>query len=148
MEYLQPDKFKERLNFDSMYQVSCFFFAGRCIMSPCISYWERPSFAFFPGQKKSCLQEKNPSFQIMQERSCAFMAPFGKAIFSEGLKKISYFRVFFKKDHLSFSVYFRGKRNIIFPDNTRKFIFQRNLLGKTIFSGRPEKRKYDFSCST
>ena len=54
--------------------------------------------------KISCFRKKIPSFQIMQERSCAGAAPFGKTIFSEGLKKISYFRVFFKKDHLSFSV--------------------------------------------
>ena len=30
---------------------------------------------------------------------------------------------------------FSGKRNIIFPDNARKIIFQRNFFGKTIFSG-------------
>ena len=100
-------------------------------MSPCISYWERPSFAFFPGQKKSCLQEKNPSFQIMQERSCAFMAPFGKDIFSEGLKKISYFRVFFKKDHLSFSVYFREKEILSFP------IIQESSYSSVIYLERP-----------
>ena len=79
------------------------FFAGRCIMFPCNSCWERPSFAFCPWQKDHVFGKKIPSFQIMQER-CAGAAPFGKTIFSEGLKKISYFRVFFKKDHLSFSV--------------------------------------------
>ena len=44
-------------------------------------------------------------------------------------------------------IIFSGKRNIIFPDNTKKFTFQRELFGKTIFSGRLEKQKYDFPCS-
>ena len=34
---------------------------------------------------------------------------------------------------------FSGKANIIFPDNTRKIIFQNDIFGKTIFSGRLEK---------
>ena len=72
-------------------------------MFPCIS-WERRSFTFCPVKKDHVFRKKIPSFQIIQERSCAGAAPFGKTIFSEGLKKISYFRVFFKKDHLSFSV--------------------------------------------
>ena len=38
---------------------------------------------------------------------------------------------------------FRGK-NSIFPDNTRKIMFQRNFFGKTIFSGRPEKENMVF----
>ena len=37
-----------------------------------------------------------------------------------------------------------GKRNIIFPNNTRKIIFQRNFFGKTVFSGRPEKENVVF----
>ena len=41
------------------------------------------------------------SFQIIQERPCAGAIPFGKAIFSGDLKKISYLRV---KYHLLFSV--------------------------------------------
>ena len=78
----------------------------------------------------------------MQEISCA--GTFGKAIFSEGLKKISYFRVFLKKDfHLTCKI-ISGKRNIIFPDNTKKIIFQHNSFGKTIFSGRPEKENMVF----
>ena len=41
-------------------------------------------------------------------------------------------------------IIFSGKRNIIFPDNTRKIIFQRYFFGKTIFSGRPEKENMVF----
>ena len=111
------------------------FFAGRCIMFPCIS-WERPSFAFCPGKKDHVFGKKIPSFQIIQERSCAGAAPFGKTIFSEGLKKISYFRVFFKKDHLSFSVqrvrsYFREKEISSFP------IIQERSYPSAVFLERP-----------
>ena len=56
VEYLQPNKFKEKPSFNPIYQVSCFFFAGRCIMFPCIS-WKRPSFTFCAG-KKICFREK------------------------------------------------------------------------------------------
>ena len=48
--------------------------------------------------------KKIPSFQIIQERSFAGAALFGKTIVSDGWKEMSYFLVFFKKDHLSFSV--------------------------------------------
>ena len=41
-------------------------------------------------------------------------------------------------------IIFSGKENIIFPDNTRKIIFQRNFFGKTIFSGRLEKENMVF----
>ena len=50
---------------------------------------------FLPREKISHFREKIPSFQIIQERSCAGAALFGKTIFSESLKKISYFPVFF-----------------------------------------------------
>ena len=39
--------------------------------------------------------KKIPSFQIIQKRLCAEAALFEKTIFSESLKKILYFRVFF-----------------------------------------------------
>ena len=95
MEYLQPDKFKERSNFDPKYQVSYFFFfAG-----------DASCFHVFPGKGRVSLSaqgkkvmfsgKKIPSFQIIRQRSCAGATSFGKTIFSEGLKKILYFRVFF-----------------------------------------------------
>ena len=39
---------------------------------------------------------------------------------------------------------FSGKRNIIFPDNTRKIIFQREFFWKTIFSEHLEKENVVF----
>ena len=66
-----------------------------------------------------------------------------KTIFSGYLKKISYLHIlFWEISSLIFllkkKMIFSGKRNIIFPDNTRKIIFQRCLFGK---------RKCGFSCS-
>ena len=106
-------------------------------------------FHFLPREKRSCFWEKIPSFQIIQERSCAGAALFGKTIFSEGLKKISYFRVFFKKDHLSFPasgvrLYFREKEISFFP------IIQERSYSSPIFLERPSfqdvwKKKIWFS---
>ena len=39
---------------------------------------------------------------------------------------------------------FSEKRNIIFPDNTRKIIFHHDFFGKTIFSGRLKKKNLVF----
>ena len=39
---------------------------------------------------------------------------------------------------------FSGKRNIIFPDNTTKIIFQRDFFEKTIFSEHLEKENMVF----
>ena len=55
---------------------------------------------------------------------------------------------FFEKDRLLFSVWgktiFLGKRNIIFPDNTRKIKFQHDFFGKVIFSGHLKKENMVF----
>ena len=96
-------------------------------------------FHFPPNKKYHVLQEKIAIFP--DTRKIIFRYNFfEKTIFSEHPNKISYFHVFFENffDHLSFFVqgvrsYFREK-NIIFPENTRKIIFQRNFFGKTIFS--------------
>ena len=100
-------------------------------------------------EKISCFREKIPSFQIMQGKSCPGAALFQKTIFSERLKKISYFLVFFWERssfifRLRGKIIFSGERNIIFPNNTRKIIFQRDFFGKTILSGRLEKENMVF----
>ena len=41
-------------------------------------------------------------------------------------------------------IIFLGKRNIIFPDNTKKIKFQRDFFGKSIFSGSSEKENVVF----
>ena len=62
------------------------------------------------------------------------------------IKKIQFFYVFFEKDDLLFSFQRKNimflKKNTIFPDNTRKIMFQRNLFKKTISSGHLNKISY------
>ena len=118
------------------------------VIFSCIS-WERPPLAFCPGRKYNVFRRKIASLRIIQERSCAGAAYFGKTIFSESLKKISYFLVFFRERssfifRLRYKIIFSGRRKIAFSDNTKRIIFQRNLFGKTIFSGRLEKENTVF----
>ena len=91
-------------------------------------------------------KKETPSFQILQTRSYPkdhlFRTPEEKIIFP-----VLFF--FFEKDHLSFilskeKIIFLLKRNIIFPDNTKKIIFQRNFFGKTIISKHLEKENTVF----
>ena len=103
---------------------------------------------FLPREEIRCFWGKIPSFQIIQERSCAGVILFGKTIFSESLKKI-YFCVFFSERssfifRLRYKIIFSGKRNVIFPNNTKKIIFQRNIFGNTVFSGCLEKENIVF----
>ena len=62
---------------------------------------------------------------------------FRRTIFSEDLKNISYVHVFFwERSPFTFRLeknIFSGKRNIIFPDDTRKIIFQYNFFRIIIF---------------
>ena len=104
---------------------------------------EMGRFSPYAQGKNIMFSGKNTIFPDNTRKIMRWRGPFGKTIFSESLKKI-YFRVFFKERsafifHLRCKIIFSEKRNIIFPNNTRKIIFQRNFFGKTIFSGRPEK---------
>ena len=97
-------------------------------------------FLHFPPKEKISyfLEKRNTVFPDIKKKTMFRRAFLGQTIFSEHLKKISYFQVFFEKDHLSLciknNIIFSGKRNIIFPDNTRKIIFQSDFFGKIIFS--------------
>ena len=108
-------------------------------------FLEKDHHSFSVQGKNIMFSEKQiSSFQIIQEKSY-----FEKTIFSEHLKKISYFHVFFwERPSFIFpprgKIIFSGKRNIIVPGNTRKIIFQRSFFGKTIFSGRLEKENMIF----
>ena len=91
VEYLQLDKFKERLNFDPKYHVSCFFF--RWAMHHVSMYFlGKAVFRFLPRVKRSCFQEKN-------------------TIFPDNTRKITCRRGTLWKDHN----FRRSEENIIFP---------------------------------
>ena len=104
------------------------------IIFPCIS-WERSFLTFSRRKKYHVFGKKIPSFQITQEILCPGVALFEKAIFSERLMKISYFRAFFWERssfifRLRCKIIFSRKRNMIFPNNTRKIIFQQGFFSK------------------
>ena len=107
-------------------------------------------FHFPPKEKISCfLEKRNTVFPDITKKIMFRREFFGKTIFSQHLKKISYFQVFFW-ERSSFLFYRKnkiilsGKRNIVFPDNTRKIIFQCDFLRKTIFSNHLEKENMVF----
>ena len=77
---------------------------------------------------------------------------FGKTIFLEHLKNISYFHLFFWERpsfifRLKNNIIFSGKRNIIIPDDTGKNIFQCDFFWKARLFKTFGKRTYGFSCS-
>ena len=106
-------------------------------------------FHFLPKEKISHFQEKNTIFPENTGKIMFRCNLFENTIFSEHSKKISYSHVFFwERSSFIFrprgKIIFSGKSNIIFPDSSRKTIFQSNFLVKTIFSGRPEKENMVF----
>ena len=113
-------------------------------------FWEKLSFIFRLKNKIIFWGKRNIIFLDSATRNIIFQCNiFGNTIFWEHLKKVSYFHVFFLRKiifhfHLKNKTIFLGKRNIIFPDNTRKIILQRNFFGKTIFSEHLEKENVVF----
>ena len=102
-------------------------------------YFLRKIIFHFRSRKNIFSRKRNATF-LDGRRKIIFQRDFfGKTIFSEHLKKISYFHIFFWERssfifRLKNKIIFLGKRNIIFPDDTRNIIFQCNFFGKTIFS--------------
>ena len=81
---------------------------------------------------------KNTIFPDNTRKMLCQGGPFGKAIFSESLKKISYFRLFFERDHLSFSVqvarsYFQEKEILSFPIIQERSYSSGNFLERPSF---------------
>ena len=118
------------------------------VIFPCFS-WERSSLTFCPIKKNSCLWERNTIFPDNTERSCPGAALFERTIFSESLKKISYFRVFFWKRssfifRLRCKIISSGKRNIIFPDNTRRSYSSAIFLERPSFQDVRKKKIWFF----
>ena len=107
-------------------------------------------FHFPPKENISYFLEKRSTIFPDITKNITFRRGFfGKTIFSEHLKKVSYFQVFFWERSsfllcLKNNIVFSGKRNIIFPDNTRKIIFQCDFFGKTIFSKHFDKENMVF----
>ena len=74
------NKFKEGPNLDHIYQLPCFSSLGDASCFHVFPEEDRLSLSA-QGKKIMFSGKKLPSFQIVQERSCASVAPFGKTIF-------------------------------------------------------------------
>ena len=119
-----------------------------------ISYFhvifEKDHLLFSFRKKNIIFSEKRNAISPDDRRKIMFQGDFfEKTIFSEHLKNISYFHAFFRERSsfifcLKNKIIFSGKRNIIFPDDTRKIIFQCNFFEKTIFSKHFEKENMFF----
>ena len=101
-------------------------------------------FHLLPRKKRSSFWEKNTIFPDSTRKIMSRRGPFWKDHLFRRFEKNIIFPCIFKERsssifRLTCRIIFSGKRNIIFPDNTRMIIFQHNLSGKTIFSGRLEK---------
>ena len=111
------------------------------IIFPCI-FLRKIIFHFPPKDKIKFSGKRNIIFPDNTTGKTIFQCDcFGKTIFSEYLRKISYFDALFRERssfafRLNIKMIFSGKIDIIFPDNTRKIIFQRDIFEKTIFSDR------------
>ena len=106
-------------------------------------------FHFLPREKISCFREKNTSFPNNTRKIMCRHSPFWKDHLFRKFEENIIFPCIFKERssfifRLRCKIIFSGKRNIIFPDNTRKIIFQCNFFRKTIFSGRLEKENRVF----
>ena len=121
------------------------------IIFPCI-FWERSSFIFCTQKNISYFREKEmPSFLMIEEWSYSSTIFLERPSF-QNIWRIYHISLYFlSKIIFYFSPieqdYILGERNIIFPDYTRKIIFQFTFFGKTIFSEHLEKEKYGFLCS-
>ena len=102
------------------------------------------------GKKYHVFGKKRPSFQIMQERS--WRVPSLKDhLFKKFEENITLPSIFLREIIFHFlskcKIIFSGKRNMIFPDNTMKIIFQPNFFWKYHLFRTSGKRKYGFPCS-
>ena len=116
-------------------------------------YFLRKIIFHFPSKRKISYfwVKRNTIFLDNRRKIISQYDFFGKTIFPEHLKKMSYLHVFLEKDNLSFSVQrknimFLGKKSTIFPHNTRKIIFWCGFFGKTIFSEHLQKENM-FLCA-
>ena len=112
-------------------------------------FWERLSLTFC-SRKNIMFSGKNTIFPDNTRKIMSRRGPFCKDLLFRKFEENVIFPCIFFWEISSFivrlrcQIIFLGKRNMVFPDNTRKIIFQRNFFGKIIFSGRLEKENMVF----
>ena len=101
------------------------------------------------GKNIMFLGKKNTIFPDNTRNSMSQRNPYWKDhLFGAFEENIIFPCIFLERSSFIFrlrgKIIFSGKRNIIFPDNIRKIIFQPRFFGKTIFSGCLEKENMVF----
>ena len=101
-------------------------------------YFLRKIFFYFLSVEKTFSRIRNAIFPY-DTRKIIFQCDFfGKTIFSEHLKKIYFHVIFSERSSFIFrlknKIIFSGKRNTIFPDDTKNIKSQCDFFGKIIFS--------------
>ena len=128
VECLQPNKFKERPNFDPIYQISCFSSLGD---ASCFHVFPEKDRLSLSGQgKKIMFLGKNTIFPDNTGKIMCRCRPFWKVhLFRRFEENIISPCIFYERPSFIFrltcKIMFLGKINIIFPNNTKKIIFQR-----------------------
>ena len=117
-------------------------------------YFLRKIIFHFSSKKKiSCFPVKNTSCHAIQDRSYPSGIFLKRPSFENiwikyHISMIFFFLFFWERSSFIFrlrgNIIFSGRRKIIFPDDARKIIFQRNFFGKSIFSGHAEKENMAF----
>ena len=109
-------------------------------------FFEKGHLSFSVWRIRSYFREKEiSSFLIIQQERSYSSANFLERSSFQNICRKYHISMYFFWGRPSFifrlknKMIFSGKRNIIFPDNTRKIIFQRNFFGKIIFSEHLEK---------
>ena len=106
------------------------------------------SLIFF-GRRRRTYQIESMTFLGSTRKIMSRLGPFWKDhLFRTFEENIIFPCIFLRKINFHFpsggNIIFSGKRNIIFPNNTRKIKLHRDFFGKTIFSGRLEKENMVF----
>ena len=101
-------------------------------------FFEKDLLLFSVRRKNIFSRIKNAIFPY-DTRKIIFQCDFfGKTIFSEHLKKIYFHVIFSERSSFIFrlknKIIFSGKRNTIFPDDTKNIKSQCDFFGKIIFS--------------
>ena len=118
---------------------------------PCIS-WKRLSLTFFLRKKISCFWGKSTIFPDSTRKIMSQRNPFWKDhLFRTFEENITLPCIFLRKASFIFcltgKIIFSGRKNIIFPDNKRKIVFQDRIFSKDHLFRTSGKRKYGFPCS-
>ena len=113
-------------------------------------FFEKGHLSFSVRRKNTIFSGKRNTIFPDDRRKIIFQCDFfGKTIFSEHLRKTSYFHVFFWKRSSSIfclknNIIFSRERNIIFRDDTRKIMFQCVFLKRSSFQNIWKKKMWFF----